>query len=132
MATTGQPVATPQWHIAQRNLKISPYLATICGIGAVVLFFWFPFYPLSICFAAALGAITFGIQWLGIRRGTHLGFLGLVLTIFLLLPISRKMPVLSAVQVLCAWMFSFAVLHVICRKWLTRDLERHAPKPKSL
>src|SRR5688572_28957349 len=74
--------STPQWHIAQSNLRIAPYMACIAAIGGVTLGFFVPFYPIFITIAVVLGAVAFAIQWLGVRLRVQLGFISTLLTIF--------------------------------------------------
>src|SRR5271157_3055241 len=101
---------TPNWHIAQQNLKISLYLGSVGGIAAVVLAVWVPFRPSYLGLAVALGAITFVIQWFGIRRRTHLGLLGMFLTMFTLMLVTKKFERTSQLilfQACAAWIFSY-------------------------
>jgi hypothetical protein len=125
------------WHIVGTNLRASPYLACIAGIAAVVLVFWVPIFPAFLSVAAALGAFTFAVQWIGVRLRTSLGFVGTLSTI-IAFALSRRslLPrgmagaelALAGAQFLAVWMLVFAALHIVFRARLTRDLEDRAPQ----
>jgi hypothetical protein len=127
-----KPTPAPSWNIAQRNLKLSPYL-TIIGIAvAAVLAVWAPFHLLFLCLAAGVGAIAFALQWLGVRRRSPLGPLSTWMGVTALMAAShwllpRDTPdgslALSLAQFVAVWMFSFAVLHIVFWTKLSADLE---------
>ena len=123
--------STPHWHIAQSNLRMAPYLAGVAGAASIVLAFFVPFHPTFVSIAMALGALTFAIQWFGVRMRADLGFIGTLLTIFSwMAPRDRLLPrdmatadyALTGAQFLAAWALVFAVLHLVFRAKMRRDL----------
>jgi hypothetical protein len=123
------------WHIAQSNLRLAPYLALIAAAAAPILAFWVPFFPMFLSVAAALAGLTFTIQWFGVRRRASLGFIGTLLTIAayaesrrFLLPkgITNTEHALAGAQFLAVWTLLFAVLHIVFRARLRRDLDDRA------
>jgi hypothetical protein len=126
---------TPNWHIAQQNLRLSPYFAAFGGLLAAVLAVWTPLCISYLALAVGVGVIGFFIQWLGVRRRMHLGFVATILTVFAfmigrehLLPhdVARADSFLCVAQFMGVWMFTFAALHIVFRKKLKRDFEIYA------
>jgi len=126
---------SPDRHLVRSNLKLSPYLAFIGVTAAVVLAFWVPFFPVFLSVAGMVGALTFALHWLGVRRRASLGFIGTILTIVacmasrrLLLPrgMTTLEDTLAGAQFLAVWMLVFAGLQILFRARLTRALDERA------
>ena len=121
--------ATPSQPIAQRNLRLSPYVAVAGGMLAIILSFWAPLCISYLALALGVGSMAFYIEWIEVRRHTYLGPLANILTIVafmvgqeFLVPrdFTRGAHYICTAQFLGVWMFSFAVSHLVFRKKLQR------------
>jgi hypothetical protein len=68
------PKSPPNVHGEKQGLERSPYFALLGGVVAATMLFAIPFYPKYLVLAAAMGAISFAIHWLEIRRRTRFYF----------------------------------------------------------